>query len=708
MQALRSDGWHPVTLDQLRAYRQHGARLPAGKPIVLTFDNGYRSQYTQALPVLRRWGWVADENIQLSGLPPSQGGLTDAQVREMVAAGWELDTQGISHADLITLSGSALHYQVVTAREILRRRYGVPVNWFCYPSGHYDANVISLVRAAGFVGSTTVVPGWAGPSTDSYRLPRLRVLGGDRPRSAAQPDRYLPDGGSTPGLLWGIRFGVNGSRGRAVMGRLQGGRLGGQLQARAAAGTLRGNRPNPAVGLAIAVLSVALATLAIYPLSHVAPVVSLSVVYIPAVLLVATYWGLRLGSLTGVLAAISFNFFHLPPIGQLQIARSGDWVALIAFLIAALVAGSIADLARSRALESERRRGEADLAAALARELLVGEDTAHALASTARRVAEGLGLRSAAIELGVAHGDVRRTAIPLRDAGGTQLATLLVPQGLPGDVDERLRARVAPTLGVLVAIARRRDALQAEAVETASLRRSDDIKTALLRAVSHDLRTPLTSVLAAGHALGAGSLTEEDRAELSAVVVEEANRLAELVDKLLDLSKLQAGSATPRSDWVSIEELAAAAAEGLRGPRAPLRVIVDRDVPEIRADAAQLERAFANLLENARRYSDGRPVSVHARRSGSRVVISVVDQGPGIEPAELERIFEPFYRGRSANAQSWTGSGLGLAIAKGFIEANGGTISVQSLPGQGTSFVISLPIAEPTPTPTPTPTPAEV
>ncbi len=197
MQALKSAGWHPVTLDQLLAYWQHGSRLPPGKPIVLTFDNGYHSQYSEALPVLKRLGWVADENIQLTGLPPSQGGLTDAEVRALIDAGWELDTQGISHADLITLDPTELHYQVATARAILRQRYGVPVNWFCYPSGHYNATVVDAVRAAGFVGSTTVVPGWAAPSSDSYTLPRLRVLGGTSPsalleqiastRSAAAP-----------------------------------------------------------------------------------------------------------------------------------------------------------------------------------------------------------------------------------------------------------------------------------------------------------------------------------------------------------------------------------------------------------------------------------------------------------------------------------------------------------------------------------------
>jgi peptidoglycan/xylan/chitin deacetylase (PgdA/CDA1 family) len=181
MRALKAAGWHAVTLDQLEANWTRGVPLGPGRPIILSFDNGYQSQYSNALPVLKQLGWVGVENIQLSGLPPSQGGLTEAQVRGLLAAGWELDTQGISHADLITLDSSELHYQVATARQILRQRYGVPVNWFCYPSGHYDSTVIAAVRSAGYVGSTTVVPGWARRSDDSYRLPRLRVLGGTSP-----------------------------------------------------------------------------------------------------------------------------------------------------------------------------------------------------------------------------------------------------------------------------------------------------------------------------------------------------------------------------------------------------------------------------------------------------------------------------------------------------------------------------------------------
>jgi peptidoglycan/xylan/chitin deacetylase (PgdA/CDA1 family) len=178
MKALKDAGWEAVTPDQVEAYWRHGAPLGPGKPIVLSFDNGYQSQFTQALPVLRRLGWVAEENVQLSGLPPSQGGLSQRQIRGLVAAGWELDTQGFSHADLITLDAGELHYQVAVSRDVLRKRFHVPVNWFCYPSGHYDPTVVAAVKAAGYTGSTTVVPGWAHRDDDPYRLHRLRVLGG--------------------------------------------------------------------------------------------------------------------------------------------------------------------------------------------------------------------------------------------------------------------------------------------------------------------------------------------------------------------------------------------------------------------------------------------------------------------------------------------------------------------------------------------------
>ncbi len=181
MEALERAGWHAVTLEQVEAHWRRGVPLPAGKPIVITFDNGYRSQYDQALPTLRALGWVGVLNMQLSGLPPSQGGLSRTQIRGLLAAGWELDTQGYDHADLTALDPQQLRFQVAVTRRTIQRLYGVPVNWFCYPSGQYDATVIAAVRAAGYRGSTTVVPGWAHPGEDPYRLHRLRVLGGTTP-----------------------------------------------------------------------------------------------------------------------------------------------------------------------------------------------------------------------------------------------------------------------------------------------------------------------------------------------------------------------------------------------------------------------------------------------------------------------------------------------------------------------------------------------
>ena len=181
MHALAGAGYHAVTMDQVWDNWHHGTPLPPGKPIVVSFDNGYESQYHKALPVLRAMGWLGVENLQLSGLPPSQGGLSQREVRALVRAGWELDTQGYNHADLITLDASELRFQVAVARERIRALYHVAANWFCYPSGHYDASVIDAVRSAGYRGSTTVTPGWASPAEDPYRLPRLRVLAGTSP-----------------------------------------------------------------------------------------------------------------------------------------------------------------------------------------------------------------------------------------------------------------------------------------------------------------------------------------------------------------------------------------------------------------------------------------------------------------------------------------------------------------------------------------------
>jgi len=234
-----------------------------------------------------------------------------------------------------------------------------------------------------------------------------------------------------------------------------------------------------------------------------------------------------------------------------------------------------------------------------------------------------------------------------------------------------------------------RDRMQAEAIEAEALRRSDELKTALLRATSHDLRTPLTAIIASGSALGSASLSADERTELSEAIVTGGNRLARMVENLLDVSRLEAGEAAPRKEAVDLSEVIAAAGQDLAANGTTVQLAIDPELPLVEADAAQLERVFANLLENAIRYGGGRPVSVRSRLVGGRIVVRVVDQGPGIPERELKRIFEPFRRGESSS-----GSGLGLAIARGFVEANGGEISVESMPGQGTSVVLSFPARE--------------
>jgi two-component system sensor histidine kinase KdpD len=480
---------------------------------------------------------------------------------------------------------------------------------------------------------------------------------------------------------------------------------------------LGAERPSRSSGVVVAVASVAAATAVIYPLKAVAPVLSLGAVYLLAVLLVSTFWGLALGLLTAVLSAAAFDLFHLPPTGSLTLANDRDWVALATLMIVAAAAGVTSELARARARDADRRRREADLYAELARELLGAARLEDALPVAAQRLAGSLRVTSAAIELGVLAPGERQLAMVLHD-DGAPVATLLLPASLPASERARVGERVVPALEALLGAALERERLLEGAVETAALRRADAVKTALLRAVSHDLRSPLTAISAASEAVGSPSLSEQDRLEMAAVIQEESRRLSHLVENLLDLSRLEAGAAKPRRDWTSVEELIRAALRELAAAPDEFVLSIDPELPLVRVDPVQMERAFANVLENARRHSGGHPVSVRARAvqplgsirdqpspiggalhgagqrpHGRRLIVRVVDRGPGIEPGQLERVFQPFFRsGQQAGRDG--GAGLGLAIARGFTLANAGWLYAESLPGQGATFVFELPLAD--------------
>jgi two-component system, OmpR family, sensor histidine kinase KdpD len=488
--------------------------------------------------------------------------------------------------------------------------------------------------------------------------------------------------------------------------------------------------PPRRVGALVALALVALCTLLIYPLKQAAPVVSLGVVYMLAVVIVSVTWGVWLGVATSLLSALAYNYFHLPPVGHLTISNGENWVALIAFVIVSMLASSVAEVTRARSREAAERRREADLAAEMARLLLGGRRLSEDLPTASARLSQVLALPSAAIELEAVEGDERRVAFPLRE-GPRRLGTLLVPADTPEATLRRLQERVVPALESLLSAALERDSLLADVVETAALRRTDVVKTALLRAVSHDLRSPLTAISAAADAVGSPSLSEEERREMAALIQQETQRLSRLVDNLLDLSRLEAGAAEPHTALTSVDEVIRAALAELSPAPEDFSLSIDRDLPLVSVDPVQLERAFVNVLENARRHSGGHPVSVRARAvrslgaaeapqadlvaeeersgaafdtglaplegpsggpAGDRLVVRVVDRGPGIPPAQLERVFEPFYRAGTTQG-GHRGSGLGLAIARGFTESNGGRLHVESLPGQGATFVFELPLA---------------
>ncbi len=438
--------------------------------------------------------------------------------------------------------------------------------------------------------------------------------------------------------------------------------------------------------------SVAVATAAIYPLKHLAPVLSLGVIYVLAVVVVSTFWGLSFGIATSVLSAAAFNFFHLPPGGRFALADERDWVALLVFVAVAVSTGLVAELARARSHEADQRRQEADLAAELSQLLLGTADLASALAAASTRLAAALGAVSADISLDHLDDDEPAQVFALH-GGGRRVGTLLLRGWLADEERARIQARVAPALGSILAAALHRAELQAEVVETVALRRSDELKTAVLRSVSHDLRTPLTAILMAATALDPERPTGENVADVREQVLDAATRLWRLIEKLLDLSVLQAGRAEPRQVWYSIDEILREAVEQVGARDDEVKLSVEQDMPLLQGDPGQLERAFANVLENALRYAAGQPVSIRARSVRNRIRVLVVDQGPGIAEGEQERIFLPFYRSPEDPAPH-RGSGLGLAITRGFLELNGGRIGVESRPGLGTSFVVEFPLGD--------------
>ena len=436
-------------------------------------------------------------------------------------------------------------------------------------------------------------------------------------------------------------------------------------------------------GILASFLLVAAITGTIELLKTQVPVLSLGTLYIFAVLPVAVFWGLAYAIPVSIASMLAFNWFFLPPVNTFTLADSRNWFALAIFLVTAVVVSELA--ARSR-----RQARESALLAEIATSLLKRGDVIGELERIEAEAAQALQVERARIELdGRARpGGGSEESFPL-DVEGRPVGTIYLER--PRQGSEGARRRLLPALASLLGLAVDRERLAREALEAETLRRSDAMKTAVLRAVSHDLRTPLMAILTSASALARDDLElgGEDRSELAATILGEAERLDRLVANLLDLSRLQAGAARPEPDLWPVDDLVLQALDEMGEAGQRVQVSFPEDTPLVRADAQQVERVLVNLLENALKYSpESEPVHVQVSAMPPEVTVRVVDHGPGVPAVDRERIFDAFYRGTDGGGR---GAGLGLAIARGFAEANGGRLWAESRAGQGATFVLSLP-----------------
>ncbi|MBW8700310.1 Sensor protein KdpD [Streptomyces sp. MBT84] len=407
-----------------------------------------------------------------------------------------------------------------------------------------------------------------------------------------------------------------------------------------------------------------------------------------------------LGGLLPALASAAFgslllNYYYTPPLHRLTVADPRNIVAIVIFVAVAVSVASVVDLAARRTHQAARLRAESEILSFLSGSVLRGETSVDELLERVRETfgmdAAALLERSSEVDPWTCAGSVGPGAAAERpeDADvevpiGDHIALALSGRVLPASDRRVLAAFAAQTV---VALDRRR--LQQEAEQARTLAEGNRIRTALLAAVSHDLRTPLAGIKASVTSLRSEDVewSEEDRAELLASIEEGADRLDHLVGNLLDMSRLQTGTVTPLIRAVDLDEVVPMALGGV--PEDSVELDIPETLPMVDVDAGLLERTVANLVENAVKYSPlTTPVLVAASALADRVEVRIVDRGPGVPDEAKDRIFEPFQR--YGDAPRGAGVGLGLAVARGFAEAMGGTLNAEDTPGGGLTMVLTL------------------
>jgi len=467
-----------------------------------------------------------------------------------------------------------------------------------------------------------------------------------------------------------------------------------------------------------AALSPAL-TVVLTPFRHAVNLTSDVLLFTVAVILAALVGGFAPAMLTAIIGSLLLNYYFTPPIHQWTIAEANNVLAIGVFVAVAVMVSAVVDIAARRTKQAARANAESELLTTTAGSVLRGQQGLNALLD---RVREAFGMDSVTLlEQGSPDGGPGGATLPAGPGAGrgrsmTGSWQVVASRGEPAvtrpeDADVEvpvadtlslaLRGRPLPAsdrrvLGAFAsyaAVALDQQRLAAEAQAAKPIAAADRMRTALLAAVSHDLRTPLASAKAAVTSLRSPEVkwSAEDREELLATADESLDRLTHLVDNLLDMSRLQAGALSLFPRPAGLDEIVSRALDNLDPAARGVTVDIPESLPEVNVDPAILERVIVNLTENALRYSPpGKPPLLSASALGDRVELRVVDRGPGIPEEDRNRMFVPFQR--LGDTDNTTGVGLGLALSRGLTEAMGGTLTADDTPGGGLTMTVSVPV----------------
>jgi two-component system, OmpR family, sensor histidine kinase KdpD len=438
--------------------------------------------------------------------------------------------------------------------------------------------------------------------------------------------------------------------------------------------------------------------------------------FLLAILAVSAVWGMAVSVAMSLVAVVAFNYFFLPPVGTLTITDPQNWVALFAFLVTSIVGSQLSSRIRTEADEAHQRRREVERLYQFSRKLLGEGNVIQLMNAIPDYIVESFEAGAAALFLpqkdkfyrsgfGAAHldEDKMKQALLLDEiSADTQQGQYFIPIrlgvrpiGSLGISGSQLSRQSLDAISTLVAIAIERARAVEQLGQTEAERQGERLKSALLDSITHDFRTPLTSMKAAVSSLLSSLPSDAKQThELLSIINEECDRLNRLVEEAGEMAKLEAGEIALDLAPVPVEEIIQTAlghcSASLSGRPVDLRV--STDLPPVRADRERAKEALVQLIDNANLYSaKDQPITITAELTGDTITMSVADRGPGIDEFEQTMIFDKFYRGKDQRYLV-RGTGMGLPIAKALIVAQQGTISVTSQLGHGSVFAFTLPV----------------